>query len=618
MERLFLASYRFFYKRKPLLYGIFFLLLLAFGIGASRVRFEEDITRILPVEKDAMASLALFRESRFSDQIAVSLRMADSLAEPQPDSLVSAGQALADQLAAAPAGLIHRIRFRVPDSAAEMLPGTVLEHLPVFLEDADYASLDSMQSTEGVRQSLLLNLDLLQKPTGFILKDLLMSDAGGISFLALRKLNDLQADEAFQLYQGAVMHRDMNHALLFITPAFPAGNTGENTLLIKHLEQAVTNLQKSYPGIQVDYIGAPVIAVANAKQLRKDSILSLSLTVLILMVFLMWVFRNLLAPVLVMIPVVFGGLFALAMIYLLQGSISMIAVAAGSVVMGIAVNYSVHVFNHYLHTYDAEEVVRALAKPLTIGSLTTIGGFFCMRFAALDMLRDLGLFAGLSLLAAALCSLIFLPHFVQRRGRGKTVHKEPFSGWMSRFNLSRSLASWMMLLMLVLTLFFAYHARNVRFEPDMMSMNYMPPALKASEARFNQLTDYGSQRVYLMTEGRELDEALSKLEQLQPVLDSLHKAGLLKRYQSVSRILPSDSLQRARIQKWERYWTTDRTASYLQLLRSEGISMGFTPAAFAGLGQLLKRSYQPFSYRDLPAFQQEFLEDYLTLKPGHP
>jgi len=78
----------------------------------------------------------------------------------------------------------------------------------------------------------------------------------------------------------------------------------------------------------------------------------------------------------ILMPVLFGALFSLAMIWFLKGSISVIAMGTGSVVLGIAVNYSLHVFNHYRHTKSIEQVIKDLAMPLTVGSFTTIGGFF--------------------------------------------------------------------------------------------------------------------------------------------------------------------------------------------------------------------------------------------------
>ena len=86
---------------------------------------------------------------------------------------------------------------------------------------------------------------------------------------------------------------------------------------------------------------------------------------------------------------------------MIKGSISVIALAAGSIVLGIAINYSLHVYNHFRHRRDMRMVTEDLAFPLTIGGLTTIGGFFCLQFVQSEILKDLGLFAAFSLIGAS-------------------------------------------------------------------------------------------------------------------------------------------------------------------------------------------------------------------------
>src|SRR6185436_2805430 len=112
---------------------------------------------------------------------------------------------------------------------------------------------------------------------------------------------------------------------------------------------------------------------------RRDSFLTQGITIVFIIIFLGLYFRKKRAPLIILVPVVFGALFSLAAIYFIKGSISIIALGTGSVILGIAVNYSLHVFNHYRHTRNMRQVIADLAFPLTIGSFTTIGGFLCLQ-----------------------------------------------------------------------------------------------------------------------------------------------------------------------------------------------------------------------------------------------
>src|SRR6202035_4597607 len=128
--------------------------------------------------------------------------------------------------------------------------------------------------------------------------------------------------------------------------------------------------------------------------------------------FISWYFKTRKAPFLILLPVILGALFSLSVIYWIKGTISVIALAAGSIVLGIAINYSLHVYNHFRHRRDMRAVIADLAFPLTVGSLTTIGGFLGLQFVKSEMLKDLGLFAAFSLIGASLSSLIFLPQLI--------------------------------------------------------------------------------------------------------------------------------------------------------------------------------------------------------------
>ena len=84
-----------------------------------------------------------------------------------------------------------------------------------------------------------------------------------------------------------------------------------------------------------------------------------------------------------MLPTVgFGALFALTVIYLVQGSVSSIAIGVGSVILGISLSYSIHMLAHQNHVKSVEQLIEELTLPLTIGSFTTIGAFFALIFTS--------------------------------------------------------------------------------------------------------------------------------------------------------------------------------------------------------------------------------------------
>src|SRR5262249_48400487 len=147
----------------------------------------------------------------------------------------------------------------------------------------------------------------------------------------LRRLNQMQVDENFVQYDNTVMTRDHQHLLIFLTPAFPPNNTGKNTELLDRLDKIINEeIPSNFKAIHIDYFGAAAVSVGNARQLRNDSFYTMALITLFLVIFVSWYFRQKRAPLLILIPVIYGAVFSLACIYLLRGSISVIALGTGS------------------------------------------------------------------------------------------------------------------------------------------------------------------------------------------------------------------------------------------------------------------------------------------------
>jgi 1-acyl-sn-glycerol-3-phosphate acyltransferase len=617
MSFFFIRLYQFFEKRRLALIILFSSLLLLFASFAWQLKFEEDISKILPADKKIEKINEVFQNSKFIDKLVVMISLQDTTAAAAPDSLVNYSDSFVKEVSDKLKPFISKINDKVDEDLALELYSTISDHLPIYLDEKDYASIDTLIRPEQIKQTLEQNFRTLTSPSGFALKQMISNDPVGITFLGLKKIQQLQYDENFELYDNYVVTKDQRNLLLFITPVYPPGNTGKNALLLKGLDSIILQFNKNeFSGINVKYFGATAVSVGNALQLRKDSLLTQGITVLFIIIFLGVYFGKKRAPVIILIPVLFGALFSLAAIYFIKGQISVIALGTGSIVLGIAVNYSLHVFNHYRHTRDIRKLIKDLAMPMTVGSLTTIGGFFCLEFVESEMLKDLGLFAGFSLIGASLCSLIFLPHFIASRKEQSPQGAKGFS-WIEKIaGLRPDYNKYLVLLILLLTAFFGYWARHVGFESDLQHMNYMSEKLKQSEKKLNKINEYALQSVYLITEGKTLNDALVHNEKLVKSVERLQEKQIVKKFSGVSSLIISDSLQRTRIARWKEYWTPVKKRAVLETLVTEGENLKFKASAFDKFKALLNKDFDTAGADVMAGIRKNFLEDYITEKPG--
>jgi len=619
MANLFLNIYSYFASHRRVFFTVFITLFVITGFFSLKIKPEEDISKILPKDRQTEKLNQILQNARFADKLVVMVSMKDS-SHISPETQAAFSDSFSASLRNQYPQLIHSVDEQIGDSLAPQLIQVVTDHLPVFLEPNDYAFIDSLGDPGKLKEILLKDLRTLSSPAGFVMKSFITRDPVGIGTPAFRKIRQLQYDENFDLYDGHITSRDGRYMLLFISPAFPADNTGMNGQLLNGMDQIISRLQSNgFDMIQASYFGGVAVAAGNAMQLRKDSILTLSITTLFLILFISWYFKTKRAPFLILLPVVQGALFALSIIYWIKGTISVIALAAGSIVLGIAINYSLHVYNHFRHRRDMRLVLQDLTFPLTIGGFTTIGGFLCLQFVRSEILKDLGLFAAFSLIGASLSSLILLPQLIPAPNTKQAENaKRGGESWILRIaDYHPEKNKWLIGVILILTTVFAFFVNRVGFDQDVMHMNYMSGDLKKSESMLDKINAYSLRSVYVVTDGKDLESALKRQESVNAEIIELQKKNIIKKYTGVFQLLLSDSLQKERINQWNKYWTEGRKTSLLENLKKTGAEIGFSVSAFDPFSRLLNRNYLTLNSSEINDLRTGFANDYIIEKPGN-
>lgn len=609
MDNPFVQIYRFFQSHRVVFWCCFFGFIAVIALMASRIKLEEDITSIIPKDEKTSALNEIFQQSKVLDKmiLTVGSTVKDT---PDPDSLVSLADELADSIHHQLAPYVKEIAREVKEETTLQLFDAIHAHLPIFLEERDYASLDSLTQPQKVKETLERNYSTLRSPAGLAFKQFIARDPAGIATPALRKLQLLQYDQQFELYDNHIITRDGRQLVLFITPVYPKNSTAENAVFLEGLDQLIEQFKTQHPEFSITYYGGTAVAVGNAVQLRKDTLVTQGITIIILILFLALYFRRIFAPVLILVPAIIGSLLALAVLTLTKGSISVIALATGSIILGIAVNYSLHVFNHFRHQPNMEEVLRDLAHPMTIGSITTIGGFLCLQWVQSDMLRDLGLFAAISLIGASLSSLVFLPQLISKERSARNPNHK--TGWIDRLAAYRLESNRKLVIgILLLTIFFSFFINKVGFEPDMNKMNFMSDKLRKAEQEVNRLNAFALQSVYIVSNGVNLQEALTRNEKVVQRLHTLSGTGIIKKYSGLSSVLISDSLQKARLERWREYWTPERKAAVLQQVKNQGAAIGFSEQLLQSVNTLLYTDYLPLADSSALALSPDLLDSYI-------
>ena len=595
MTQFFIGLYDYFERHKILFYLSLISCVLLMGFFALQVRFEENITQFFPDTKDSQNTIKVFDNLKIKDKIIIMLSSADTCHRVEPDSLIEAAGRLQQTLTEKAGGtLIKGIFAQVDQSLIGGATDFVYEHLPLFLTDTDYQRFDSLLTEKGIQAIMQKNYTNLLSPAGIALRSYILRDPLGLGSEALKHLQDFQLEANYEIYDEHIFSKDGSTLLMFITPVFSTGSTGKNDELIKILEEELQHVQGESPTIRAEYFGGPSVGVYNARQIKKDTILTSSLALLIIIVFISLVFKRKRSIPLIITPVLFGGLFALFLIFFIKGSISAIAVGAGSAVMGIALSYSIHMLAHQNHVSTVQQLIKEIAYPLTVGSFTTIGAFMGLIFTSSDLLRDFGLFASLALVGTTLFCLIYLPHFLKGQADVKQGCILRIIEKINAYSYEKN--KWLVGGILLITVICLFTSQKVGFNNDMMSLNYEPQHLKQSEEKLMQLFDNGEKTVLFVSVGKDMNQATETYAMTNQKLSALKDQGLIKDYASASQFLISPQEQQLRLKKWKDYWTDEKQQQIREQLETAAAEYRFRPGSFDPFYQWLNQPFGEYHY----------------------
>lgn len=597
MSKLFIHIYNYLERHTALRYLLLagsFLLMLFFAV---QVKFEEDVTRFFPDTQDARSTEIVFQNLKVKDKIIVMLSSADTVSGAVPsDRLIEAGDLLKDSLLAeAGSEYITDIFSEVDENMIGKVTDFIYDNLPVFLTEDDYARMDSVLTVDGIERRMRSNYLHLLSPAGVALKSILPRDPVGLGTTSLEKLRDFQMTANYEIYDGHIFSRDMSTLLLFITPHYGTGSTGKNEFLIDTIEKQLRETMDRYPGVKAEYFGGPSVSVYNARQIKSDTMLTMTIALVIIIVFITLVFKSRSAVILIILPVLYGAVFSLALIYFLKGSVSAIAIGAGAAVFGVALSYSIHVLSHFNHVSSIRQLIEELAYPLTVGSFTTVGAFFGLVFTSSDLLRDFGLFSSLALIGTTFFCLVFLPHFL----KVKEGHEE--SGRVLRFiekiNGYAYEKNKPLVITIMLVFFLSlYMSGKVTFDSNMMNLSFEPANLKAAEQRLNDLFQSDNKTTLFVSVGSTPDEGLRHYVETNRKLDSLKAEGRIKEFASAEKIFIPYAEQQRRIERWNSYWTEGRKTQVREDIKNGAAEYHFREDTFHDFFALLDKQYLPCDF----------------------
>ena len=458
------------------------LLLLTALLAASlsQQHYKEDITDFLPLNNESEQSLKVYQEILGANRIIALISLADTSSQRYP-ALQTLTDAVDDFTAIVQrrdtTGMAETLQAETDVEQTEEIVQFVYAHMPLFLTESDYARMDSLLSCpDYIPSQLAADKQMLLLPMSGMMAQSVAYDPLNFFTPVAAAMQQHQPTASYANYDGYIFTPDTSRAIVLMKSPYGGSETSRNAQLLRFLEDCAREVEDS--AVEIHFTGGPVIAVGNAGQIRKDSLLAMSLALALIVGLLYSVFRRAKSLLLIVVSTAWGWLFAMGVLSLLRDSVSLIVIGISSVIIGIAVNYPLHLIAHLRHTSDMRQALREIATPLVVGNITTVGAFMALIPLESVALRDLGLFSSLLLIGTIIFVLIFLPQMISPKSHTHKSHTHNPSaegrGERSDFSFTPK-HTFGVGAFIILTLILGYFSFGTTFDANLANINYMTP-----------------------------------------------------------------------------------------------------------------------------------------------
>jgi len=540
--------------------GCLFIIFLVSVYFFIRMEYRENILVMVP--EKMQREVALFQATPLSNKFFMVVHTED------PDLLPEAVGIVAEHAGAIPA-------IKPSQAAGPEFLLSYYYHLPNLwsaeLENRAMARIEPAAIHEKMQENIMR----LMGPEGAFFGDFILADPLGLLSLITPYLRELNiAGGGLNFENGYLVSANGENALLI----FNAEENAFDRAGALHLTGKVNEINTFLPpGARVFAMGAARYTQENNDIIAKDVARVLAISLLFMVIIFLFFFRKKNAlfiyavPVLVLVPSAVFTWFVL-------GTISGITLGFGSVLMGLAIDYSVYIYFAFKASSvnsPKSVVVKAMLRPIILSAATSIISFAALYFCGIPFLRQIGLFAVSGLVFALFIAFVAAPMMFQMQGQPE---KDFAYAGHGRPRVSAALIA-------LIIIIGALSAPFVRVDTALDSLNTVSAQFKKDREIFDGITGGAMQNSSLLfVFGRDKDDVLGK----SALLGSLCKTRL-----PLSEILVSPETAARNRTRWHDFWTPERRTFIENGVRSVSSAYGLRDNAFAGFFNFLQTASAP-------------------------
>ena len=553
-----------FLKRKPVILPVVFsAVLAASGLGIAQLKFEEDVFALLPQDEPLVAEAELAID-RFSglERMVIALESDDS-------------KALAEGVDQAETQLreleqVKSVVARVDPAAQEDIGALYLGKTPLLFDEAMQAEVEQRLNTEYFQNGFQRFYDEQAGAEGIKIVDTFTGDPFGFDELTLRRFERLNSGFSGKPDgKGRIISADGRVAVIMVELNFPSSDTGTGREFFAELD---TQLGELPEGVAVHEVGAHRSSVDNAEVLRTDMHITIATSVVGILLLFLFAFRALSPIIVTLVSVGFGFAVAMGSQGWFHGELSAITAGFAAVLLGISVDYAIHLVTTYANLEGDRETravgaLRHVGRPGFIAMVTTGLAILMLRFSEFDGLHQLSEMAIAGIAGALVFAFTGGAQLLRKIGP-KPGSAEMVSKIVGGIQRGRRKLRFVVLgLALTLTVILVGFLPRVEFDGDVMNLDGKSSETRASEQLVQ--TAFGQEtlsRTLVVVGGDDLESALRANDLAARDLRSLDAS-----FESTAWVMPAEQTQRENLERWSRFFDEDRVAAITTLMAKASV-----------------------------------------------
>jgi len=266
----------------------------------------------------------------------------------------------------------------------------------------------------------------------------------------------------------------------------------------------------------------------------KRSIMASAALLLVLLV----VFRNPRLVLLAALPIGMGFLAALALLSLLFDTVHGITLAFGFTLLGVAIDYPLHLFSH-AENDSGREAIRRIWPTMRLGVISTAIAYLALAFSGSQGLAQLGIFTAAGVTVAVLATRTWLPLLLTERQTAQPDNREkPLAPTL------RPAAAISLLLFAAMTII--YNSDSGLWDDNLSSLSPVPVSRLQADRALRSAAVTPDLRYQLVLHDDSFEALLQHSAAIDDLLAAAVENGQLEGWRSVSQILPNQEDQRRR------------------------------------------------------------------------